>query len=176
MIGLIFFGAIALWMLLALNLGRKIPQWFKLKPEWSWLFVPLVFFMPVMDEVIALPQAYVLCKQAEDAFWYDPSVKGGVLKYYNENLSEEKIIGLNIKATIRHSSSIIKDTDRPAIKFMDVVSFSSGVLHMPAGSSTASMPLLLPDQGCPDSNWIFTNYQKALNLLNLTREPRPDLQ
>lgn len=52
MIGLIFYGAIALWLFIALYLGRQIPQWFKLKPAWSWLFVPLVFFAPVADEII----------------------------------------------------------------------------------------------------------------------------
>jgi len=105
MIGLIFFGAIALWMLLALNLGRKIPQWFKLKPEWSWLFVPLVFFMPVMDEVIALPQAYVLCKQAEDAFWYDTNVGGQLIKKGLNVLDvQQRNVGLNIPAQIPMSS------------------------------------------------------------------------
>ena len=173
MIGLIFFGAIALWMLLALNLGRKIPQWFKLKPEWSWLFVPLVFFMPVMDEVIALPQAYVLCKQAEDAFWYDPSVKGGVLKYRSELLSRsEQVIGINIKASVFRSAHVLKEENRSVIKDMEV-DFSPGIFISHFFGGTA--PAMLIPASCPGSTWAVSKYQSTLNLLELTRESNPIL-
>jgi hypothetical protein len=77
MIGLMFYGVIGIWIIVAIYLGLKLPQWFKLNGAWAWLFVPLMIFAPVMDEVIAIPQAYALCKKAEEAFWYDPTVKGG---------------------------------------------------------------------------------------------------
>ncbi len=174
MIGLMFFGAIALWALVAFYLGRKLPTWFRLKPQWAWLFALLVFFAPVMDEVIAIPQTYALCKQAEEAFWYDPSAKGGVLKYYDDYSSEERTIGLNIKVKIRYGASVLKDSHAPVIKNMDVY-FSSGLLHMPAGSSGTSMPFLLPET-CPSRLWSMTKYQATLKLLELTTEPRPDFQ
>ena len=170
MIGLMFFGAIGLWIFIAVVLGLKLPKWFKLKPAWSWLFVPLVLFAPVMDEVIALPQAYALCKQAEEAFWYDPSVEGGVLKHYADYSREEKTIGLNIKARVEQSSSVLKGTGRPVIKTMDI-GFSSGFLHFPAGSSGNSMALILPDS-CPSRLWSVNRYQEVLKLLDLTSEPR----
>ena len=74
MIGLIFYGAITLWVFIALNLGHKIPKWFKLKPAWSWLFVPLVFFAPVMDEVIGRWQFNQLCEK-EAVIWLSPDWK-----------------------------------------------------------------------------------------------------
>lgn len=61
MIGIVFFGAIGLWMVVAIVLGLQLPIWLKLKPLWSFLFVPLVLFAPVLDEVIAWPQMKMLC-------------------------------------------------------------------------------------------------------------------
>ena len=148
MIGLMFFGAIGLWIFIAVVLGLKLPKWFKLKPAWSWLFVPLVFFAPVMDEVIALPQANALCKQAEEAFWYDASVKGSVIKKgLNVPEVQQTNVGLNIPAQMTTYAIELIDSGNAAVKWT-VVKFSSGFLHMPAGSSGTSMPLLLPEE-CP---------------------------
>ena len=74
MIGLIFFGAMGLWFMAAIYLGRKLPQWFKLKPAWSWLFVPLVFFAPVVDEFIGRWQFNQLCEK-EAVIWLSPDWK-----------------------------------------------------------------------------------------------------
>ena len=171
MIGLMFVGAIGLWTLIALFLGIKLPQWLKLNWAWSFLFVPLAFFTPVIDEVIAIPQAYALCKQAEDAFWYDLSTRKSVLNYYDTHSSEGITLGLNIKAQVRHSTSFTKVDPRPAIKSMEVF-FSAGFLKAPAGSSGTFMPLLLPEQ-CPTPLWSIDKYQEAIKLLELSREPRP---
>ena len=172
MIGLMFLGAIVLWVLVSFMLGHKIPVWLKLKPIWAWLFVPLVFFAPVMDEVIALPQAYALCKQAEEAFWYDPAVKGGLTKYFSELSEEEKTIGSNIKVNIKNYTKVLKDDGRPAIKYT-LVYFSSGFLNAPAGSSGKSMALLLPAE-CPSPPKSIEKYQKTVKLLELMSEPRPN--
>lgn len=172
MIGLIFYGAIILWGILSLVLGSKLPKWFKLKPVWSFAFVPAVFFMPVADEIIAMPQAYLLCKQAEEAFWYDPATKGGVAKYFSESYEEEKTIGLNIKVKIKSYTKVIKDNGHPAIKY-SLIYFSSGYLNVPAGSSGRSMTLLLPDE-CPSPFKSIEKYQKTVKLLELKSEPRPN--
>jgi hypothetical protein len=174
MIGLIFYSAIGLWLLVAFFLGVMLPHWLKLKPAWAWLFVPLMIFAPVMDEVIALPQAYALCKQAEEAFWYDPTAKGKVLKYYSNYSREEKTIGLNIKTITERSSSVLVSDGSPVIKTVSI-DFSAGFLNMPAGSNGKSMPLLLPET-CPSRSWSINKYQNALKLLELTTEPRPNPQ
>lgn len=174
MIGLLFIGAIGIWLLVACFLGVKLPQWLKLKPAWAWLFVPLMIFAPVMDEVIALPQAYALCKQAEEAFWYDPTAKGKVLKYYSNYSREEKTIELNIKTITERSSSVLVSDGSPVIKTVSI-DFLAGFLNMPAGSNGKSMPLLLPET-CPSRSWSINKYQNALKLLELTTEPRPNPQ
>ncbi|MGY0195975.1 hypothetical protein ACWA7J_12985 [Leptothrix sp. BB-4] len=173
MIGLLFFGAIGLWLMIALYLGCELPKWFGLNIAWAILFVPLVFFVPVIDEVIAIPQAYALCKQAEEAFWYDSSVKGGVLTYYDEYSRDEQTVGFNIRVRVEKASSVLSGTRRPVIRRMRLF-FSAGFLGSPAGSSGTSMPLLLPES-CPGAVWSFPKYQEALKLLELTSEPRPNL-
>ncbi len=173
MIGLLLFGAIGLWLMIALYLGCELPKWFGLNMAWAILFVPLVFFAPAIDEVIAIPQAYALCTQAEEAFWYDSSVKGGVLKYYDEYSRDEQTIGLNIKVKIENSSSVLIDAQRPVIKTMSV-DFSAGFLNFPAGSGGNSMALILPDQ-CPSRLWMVNKYRDTLKLLKLTTEPRSNI-
>ena len=171
MIGLMFLGAIVLWVFVAFMLGHKIPVWLKLKPIWAWLFVPLVFFAPVMDEVIALPQAYALCKQAEEAFWYDPTVKGGVLKYSSELLSNsQKTIGLNIEAKTLNSTHVLKSDGSAVIKDMEV-DFSPGSLNTLLWGATGH-PMILPDS-CPGSTWAISKYQSTIKLLELSRESNP---
>ncbi|UIN22212.1 hypothetical protein [Herbaspirillum frisingense] len=166
MTGLLFFGVIGLWGMISLYLGIKLPKCFKLRSGWSFLFAPLLLFAPVIDEVIAIPRAYVLCKQAEDAFWYDSSVKGGVLKYYDEYSSEETTVGLNIRARIERATSVIQTSQRPAIRRMKVY-FSEGFLKIPAGSSGTFMALLLPEQ-CPSKLWSIHKYQDTVRSLKLT--------
>jgi len=171
MIGLLFFGAIGLWLLVAFYLGVKLPQWLKLKPVWTWLFVPLMIFAPVMDEVIALPQAYTLCKQSKEAFWYDKNVKGGILNYSSQLLSNSQIIiGFNIKAKIINSAHVLKSDGRAVIKNMEV-DFSPGLLNTILWGSTGHA-IILPES-CPGSSWAIPKYQSTIKLLELSRESNP---
>lgn len=75
MIGLMFCGALGLWFVFAIYLGRKLPIWCNLKPVWSFLFVPLVFFAPVLDEFIGRWQFNQLCEK-EAVIWLSPNWKG----------------------------------------------------------------------------------------------------
>jgi hypothetical protein len=174
MIGLMFFGAIGLWFVFAIYLGRKLPTWLKLKPAWSWLFVPLVFLMPVIDEVIALPQAYALCKRAEDAFWYDPSAKGKTRMKEGAYLRNERIkVGLNIVAHVEEYGIKLAQTGAVVAKWT-TVRFSPGFLNFPAGSSGGSMPLLLPwEPECPSRLTQWPKIDAMKKELQLTVEPDP---
>lgn len=175
MIGLMFFGVIGLWVLLAMYLAYKIPRLLGApdRQRWPWFFVlvPLLIFLPVIDEVIAYPQAMALCKQAENAFWYDPAATGGVLKYYGEYKKTEQVIGLNIKALVDQRYSILLEENRPVIRYMKVY-FSSGFLKFPDGSSGNPMPLILPDH-CPSDASSMEKYRAAHDLLQLIDQSRP---
>jgi hypothetical protein len=172
MIGLMFYGVIGIWIIVAIYLGLKLPQWFKLNGAWAWLFVPLMIFAPVMDEVIALPQAYVLCKQAEEAFWYDTGAKGGVVKKGLNVLSREKLdVGLNISADRITYALTLRHSGKTAIKWSSI-EFSSGFLHMPAGSSGTSIPLILPER-CPSRSAQWPKIDAAEKELQLNVEVDP---
>jgi len=63
MIGLIFFGAIGLWIILAIVIGLKLPKWFRLKDAWSWLFVPLILLGPFAPGIVGMQQYRKLCQE-----------------------------------------------------------------------------------------------------------------
>jgi len=173
MIGLMFFGSIGLWILFAIYLAVKIPGWFGVSGnrQWWWFFalMPLLVFLPVIDEVIAIPQARALCKQAEEAFWYDPEAKGKILANVScSNMNNrEVLIGLNIKATFEEQGACLLDTGQPAIRWT-FVRFSSGYLNFPEGSSGGSMPLVLPSE-CPSTLALRQKIQNTKNFLQLIR-------
>ncbi|WP_102661743.1 hypothetical protein [Herbaspirillum sp. BH-1] len=150
MIGLLFFGVIGLWGLISLYLGIKLPKWFKFKSGWSFLFVPLLFFAPVIDEVIAIPQAYVLCKQAEDAFWYDSTAKGKVRLMGSFPIRKDEVtVGFNVVAHIEEYGIKLAENNAIVSRWTEV-RFSPGFLNFPNGSGSGSMPLLLPSEPeCP---------------------------
>jgi hypothetical protein len=72
MIGLMFLVIIGFWIMTSIFIGRRLPRWLKLKPVWSWLFIPLVFFAPVMDEAIGRWQFARLCDR-EAVVWLSPN-------------------------------------------------------------------------------------------------------
>ncbi|GLS13351.1 hypothetical protein [Hydrogenophaga electricum] len=172
MIGLMFYGAILLWLAFAVFWALKLPKWLRIKKypkPWSILFGVLIFFLPVTDEIIAYPQYVALCKQAEDNFWYDSAAKGRVLEKTScSNMSRKNVvIGLNIEAIIEEQGACLLDDGLPVIRWT-FVRFSSGMLNFPAGSSGESMPLLLPER-CPSRSALSERIQFTENLLRLTR-------
>ena len=172
MIGLLFFGTIFLWLIFSIFLALRLPRWFNFKDRWGFVIAPMVFFLPVIDEVVALPQAYLLCQQAENEFWYDSSVKGGVMQFHGLHSEEKKIIGFNIEAKFDRNSEILKDTNKPVIKRTSIY-FSAGFLGAFLDPSGKLVAILLP-QRCPSMQWGREKYLNAVELLGLTSEPRPN--
>lgn len=96
MIGLMFFGAIALWfavaIAIALGLGHLLPE----RPWRSMVkiaLIPFVFFAPVADEIIAWPQMRELCK-GTGRFEFGPGMNEqkalGRSVYYRYKSTEER--------------------------------------------------------------------------------------
>ncbi len=112
MIALLFYGAIALWALLAIYLGCKFPRWFKLKQAWTLLFTPLVFFAPVVDEVIGRWQFKQLCEE-EAVIWLSPNWKSveAVRDASPELFSEAEWTVISIK--IQHEKLVDAKTGQP---------------------------------------------------------------
>lgn len=141
MIGLLFIGAIGIWLLVACFLGGKLPQWLKLKQAWSWVFVPLVFFAPVLDEAVGRWQFARLCER-ESVVWLSPdwqSVKA--VRDVPHPFTQAEWTSIPIE--IQHVERIDAETGRP---FMSYKAFhtSGGVLlgrlGFGLGNSTSCRP------------------------------------
>jgi hypothetical protein len=146
MIGLLFFGAIGLWIWFAIWLGRRIPKWFNWKRQGliSGVLIPLILFAPVGDEVIAYPQVLKLCSTAKDYIYDEQFAKGKTRDQYGYILETKiKTLFPNIQVRISEHASKEYNTGIPLIRYFEITP-SAGFLKIPAGSSGGSMPLILP--------------------------------
>ena len=66
MIGLMVLGALGLWLIIAIFLSKKIPQWLGLvnnKAVISVFIFPLILVIPIADELIGMRQFRQLCEK-----------------------------------------------------------------------------------------------------------------
>ncbi len=67
MIGLLFFGAIGVWLLFTVYLTVKVPRWLGLQGPVKWLarllLVPLLLVGPLADHIIGMRQFEKLCAE-----------------------------------------------------------------------------------------------------------------
>jgi MFS family permease len=151
MIGLMFFGAIALWGLVAIGVGLGLSKLFK--ESWRGLaafaLIPLIFFAPVADEIIALPQMNALCatmKPLALAPGMDEAKAYGRTIYLSSTTSTETLFPPTIKVT-RHNGRYVDAKTKEPVLVQSGFSPSAGMLGMPSGSGGGSMPLVLSK--CP---------------------------
>lgn len=176
-IGLLFFGSIGLWWLIALYLGIKLPKWSNLKTGWSFLFVPLVFFLPVWDEVIALPQMWFLCRKF-DGYHYkfavgmDEKTAAGRTVYFDEKSFPVDIFPSTIDAEKGDYRYIDVDTGETIFSSYSY-SVHRGWLGIPAGSSGRAMTLFL--HGCTNYDGIRVEklVREKFQNLNIKLIPKP---
>lgn len=148
MIGLLFFGTIGLWWLVALFLGIKLPKWFKLKSGWSFLFVPLVFLLPVWDEVIAWPQIQMFCHNMNGYQFrngMNEMLASGRTVHYREAVVPLNIFPPTIAVT-QWQYQYVDSRTGEVIFFMPAIAVEHGWLHIPNGSSGNYMTAFL--KGC----------------------------
>jgi len=150
MIGLLFLAVIGLWGVIAVTLAIKIPTWLGVKRYrlgFSLVLAPLVFLLPVGDEVIAYPQLKAMCESVKNVE-YDPRTAIGqtVSKYSSIISSETKILFPGIQVRIEQRALVTPVFEVPIVKW-GAIEPRAGFLHFPAGSSGDSMPLLLSDCG-----------------------------
>jgi hypothetical protein len=147
MIGLMFLGALIAWGLFAFWLGKNIPVWFKFKyPNIvTVVLVPVIFLLPVADEVIAYPQMQALCSNLQPLD-------------YAAGMNAEKAFGRtvyyrDIKTPILLSPSTVKAYRHDGVYFdakteEQILSYhgytpTSSWLAVPNGSSGGEMTLIL---------------------------------
>lgn len=178
MIGILFFGVIAFWGLIALVLGIKLLQWLHIqryRPVWAAVFVVLVFFAPVADEIIAYPQMQALCKQDrlfELASGMDEKNSYGRTVYSEERHTKESIFPQTVEVTRWQTAYVDVSTKEDVLinrRFFPI----RGMLGIPNGSSAGKMTVLLG--ACVPTSESFNpnGIPSRFSHLNLTKIPKP---
>lgn len=174
MIGLLFFGAIALWGLIALTLGTKVPKWLgiqRFRTLWAVVIVPIVFFAPVADEIIAWPEMQALCKSIETVEYDRQTATGATVSKYPPILAKEtKTLFPNIQVLVQQGAYVAPVTETPVIRWTWIEPHA-GFLNFPAGSSGGSMPLLLSDCGFTPRNRALSKIVEPLGLVKVDDQP-----
>lgn len=156
MVGLFILGMMGAWIALAVFLGMKAPQWLNLSSRHQTaariFLVPLLIFLPIMDEVIAYPQVKLMCKSTHD-YKLMPNISRdkahGKNVYFNIRESKIKnIFPSTIEATLYEGGYFDHETNE-LILYARSIGVKRGWLGMPAGSSGTKMTILL--KGCSRS-------------------------
>lgn len=151
MIGILFFGAIAVWGLIALALGIKLPKWLRIqryRPLWAAVFVMLVFFAPVADEIIAYPQLKVLCSNLpplDFAQGMNEQKAYGRTVYYRDMYTSISVFPSSVRVDRHDGVYFDATTNEPVLAYHGYTP-RKALLSVPNGSSGGTMTLIL--YGC----------------------------
>lgn len=173
MIGVSFLLVIVLWTMTAYYLGTRLPRWAKFKHRvlWTWVLVPVLFFLPVADEIIAWPQLKMLCKSVESVE-YDPQTATGKTVSKNPPIidKETKTLFPGIQVLVQQGAYVAPTTEIPVVKWKWIEP-QAGFLKFPAGSSGGSMPLLLADCGFTPRSGELRKIVDPLKLVKVEYQP-----
>jgi hypothetical protein len=174
MIGLMIFGTISLWLVIAITLGVVLPKWFGLKSYWRWMvsmvLIPLFAFAPVADEVIAAPQIWRMCDSVHGYQFVngmdEKKAYGRNVYYRSRESNVEDIFPPTVKVTLREGGYFDFDTEEP-ILYRYSLHVKRGWLGMPAGSSGNTMAVLL--NGCNSNSMDSIEYSPGKWIPTLLR-------
>ena len=178
MIGILFFGTIAIWAFVALVLGillsdRLSIQRYRL--PWTAVLVVLVFYAPVADEIIAWPQMQALCKQVNGltlAPGIDAQKASGRTFYYSSNSTSIELWPSSVKV-LRNDYAYVDATSKEPI--LQGVWFEPlrGMLGVPNGSSGGHMTLFLSKCDSIAETYDSQDVPTRFSHLKLTKAPTP---
>lgn len=165
----------SVWLLLAVTLGFKIPNWLGIKRyriPVGIALAALIFLAPVGDEIIAYPQLKAMCKSVESVE-YDPKTAAGqtVSKYSSVISNETRTLFPGIQVRIEQRALVTPVAELPIVKWSSIEP-RAGFMRFPAGSSGDSMPLLLSDCGfTARSSERFLKIVEPLKLVKTDYQP-----
>ena len=178
MIGLMFLFVFALWALIALALGRKIPQWLGItrhRTALGFVFALLVFVAPVADEIIAWPQMRALCASLK-AYELAPDINEksayGRSIYYTQIHSRVTLFPSTIEITKSNIAYVDAVTKEPVL-VQTWYEPRRGVLGIPNGSSGGQMTILLNKCTPVAEQFDSQKLPSRFSHLNLTLLPTP---
>jgi hypothetical protein len=180
MIGILFFGVIAIWALIALTLGIKLPKWLGIRRNqslWAPVFVVLVFFAPVADEIIAYPQMQALCKQVtffELAPGMDENKAYGRTVYYAEKTRRDTLWPPSVEILRWEIAYVDAASKEPVLQVLRIEPLR-GMLGVPNGSSGGQMTVVLGERDCGSKVEVYDSegIPSRFSHLKLTKVPTP---
>lgn len=177
MIGLLFFGVLILWAIIAITLGLKLPKWLRIQRfTMLWIIVisVLIFFAPVADEIIAWSQMNKLCKSVtgfQFAAGVDEKVAYGRTVYYEQSTQRFVIFPSSV-SVIQAEYRYVDATTKQVIFFEYDYEAKYAWLGIPAGSSGNKMTALL--KGCrTDLKTHLEKIKTQFDQLHITQIPTP---
>lgn len=166
-----FFGAMILWLIMAVVIGLKAPKWLGVRHHSAILAIAVgvtVFFLPVLDEVMAYPQLKRLCEDGA-TLTLSPTVGtrtlAGVKVKARYTTSTARIFPGTV-VLAKYQWSYIDATTDELIASSSSYSPVSAMLSLPAGSSGGVMTLLL--KSCSSQGHSITNELKKRGLTVVT--------
>ncbi|MFS2113594.1 hypothetical protein [Herbaspirillum frisingense] len=142
MIGLLFLIVFFVWLASAFYFGRAIPRWLGLKRAWSYLFVPLAFLAPIVDELIGRWQFKRLCEK-EAVVWLSPDWESVRAVRNVSPDSSEPVRGTVIPISIQQAIYVDADTGQPFMNYNAVHTNGGlllGTLGLGLGGTTTCWP------------------------------------
>ena len=148
MFGLMLFGAIIVWITLsvavAIWLGNKISSrtW---RIATKVLLTPLIFFVPVADEIIAWPEMKALCDKASNYEYDEKTARGRIVSRKISIGSRENItLFPNIKIVIERYDHVDNKSGERVVSWYQITTHG-GKMGIPS-SSGEQYPLILPQK------------------------------
>ncbi|WP_460488827.1 hypothetical protein [Curvibacter fontanus] len=151
MIGILFFGAIAIWAWVALALGSKLPRWLgitRYRTAFGFVFALLVFVTPVADEIIAYPQLKALCSDLPSldfAEGMNEQKAFGRTVYYRDMYTSISVFPSSVRVDRHDGIYFDARTNEPVLAYHGYTP-RKAFLSVPNGSSGGFMTLIL--RGC----------------------------
>lgn len=139
--GLMLFGAVGIWMALSVAIGSWLGGFVS---AWYWrlvarvALVPLVFFAPVADEIIAWPKMQELCR-GTDKYHFATGVNEqsayGRTVYYRNGYREIRTLVAGPRVRIERGDYLDVTTKQPILSYYTVEPLSSMFAFPDAGGS-----------------------------------------
>lgn len=166
--GLMLFGAVGIWMALSAAIGIWLGGFLS---TWYWqtaariVLVPLVFFAPVADEIIAWRQMKVLCDKVSQ-YEYDKKIVNGrtVRRTISVGSREEITLFPDIRIVKERFDHTDNMSGERVISWYQITT-SGGKAAFPSASGTRH-PWLLPEK-C-SVNTAPGGHMQFLQSLNIT--------
>jgi hypothetical protein len=174
MIGILFFGTIAIWAFVALTLGIKLPKWLRIqryRALCASVFVVLIFFAPVADEIIAYPQMQELCQSMKPYQLATGMDEKAAYGRTVDQAGEDVLFSLWPHTIhVRKVNVVYVDaTTREPILSRSWFEPMRGMLGVPNGSSGGTMTLLLNKCGPLTETYDPNGFPSRFSHLKLTK-------